>query len=107
MDDIINPFSDVPYVPFMPPVSAPTNLINTQELAVGSGSRAFKADRQGIWLGANKFADAPFSVDVDGNMVATSATIGNYLTKAGTNQILTGSILIPDSTTNRIFIGVI
>lgn len=43
-------------------------------LEVGTGNRAFKSDESGIWLGANKFADAPFSVDMLGAMAVKSAT---------------------------------
>jgi len=66
-----------------------------------------------------------FIVDEDGNLTATSATFGQYLSKAGTNQVLAGSvlvgngaggssvlidgannrILINDGTNNRIVIG--
>jgi hypothetical protein len=51
-------------------------LKSVRQLAVGSaGRRGFFVDRQGIWLGAQKFGEAPFSVDVDGNLYATSATV--------------------------------
>lgn len=50
---------------------------NVKELQVGSGSTVFRADRSGIWLGAAKFEDAPFSVDMDGNIVATGLTLGS------------------------------
>lgn len=49
------------------------DLTNTAALQIGSGSRVFRGDQSGIWLGAAKFIDAPFSVDMDGNLVATSA----------------------------------
>lgn len=39
----------------------------------GLGARAFRVDDSGIWLGAQEFADAPFSVDMAGNVVASSA----------------------------------
>jgi len=58
----------------------------------GYGDLVFGNDDNGIWLGAAEFADAPFSVDYEGNMIASSATLGDYLTKAGTDQGLTGSI---------------
>jgi hypothetical protein len=32
-----------------------------QELQMGFGEKSFRGDRQGIWLGADSFADAPFS----------------------------------------------
>ena len=37
-----------------------------KEIEVGAGSKTFKMDRRGIWLGDRKIASAPFSVDMDG-----------------------------------------
>jgi len=95
--------------------------INTGSVAIGQGSKVFRGDQSGIWLGASLFADAPFSVDMEGNLVASSATFGQYLARAGTGQTLTGNfnlndsnvlidgansrILINDGTDNRIVIG--
>ncbi len=47
---------------------------NLQSIRIGAGNRAMKADESGLWLGADKFVDAPFTVDMDGNMIARSAT---------------------------------
>lgn len=74
-----------------------------------------------IWAGHANPASAPFSVDKDGNLIASSATFGQYLTKTGTSQDFTGSInvlnsrllmdgvngriVVNDGTTNRIVIG--
>ena len=90
-------------------------------LQIGAGSKVFRGDQSGIWLGASKFADAPFSVDMQGNIVASTATFGQYISKAGTSQALTGDfnlndanvkidgankrILINDGTNDRILIG--
>lgn len=41
-------------------------------LAVGSGNAIFKADATGIYLGNATFADAPFNVDMNGNINAYS-----------------------------------
>jgi len=48
-------------------------LDNISAMQVGYGSKVFRGDRSGIWLGASKFTDAPFSVDMEGNVIATSA----------------------------------
>lgn len=48
---------------------------DVQELQVGMGSTVFRVDAQGIWLGAERFADAPFSVDMSGNITATGLTL--------------------------------
>ncbi len=63
----------------------------------GYGDAVFGSDENGIWLGAADFADAPFSVDMDGNVIASSATFGQYLSKAGSAQVLTGDIQVKDS----------
>lgn len=44
----------------------------------GYGDAVFGSNDLGIYLGAADFANAPFSVDMDGNLIATSATIGGY-----------------------------
>lgn len=54
-------------------------LESVQSLQVGFGSKVLRIDRNGIWLGAESFASAPFSVDMEGNMVATSLDLSGYL----------------------------
>jgi hypothetical protein len=75
----MDPFTNVEYLP-----PTPTSEINQyatqlsgnfQAIQVGSGAQAYKADRSGIWLGANTFAEAPFSVDMQGNVWANSIVI--------------------------------
>ena len=61
---------------------------------IGSGDKVFKADKEGIYLGNAVFADAPFSVDMEGNMVASSATMSSYVAKAGTGQTLSGNLAV-------------
>lgn len=65
-DKTLLPFTDIP---LNPDVNSPDfkRLVNGKSLNIGSGNTSFKADRSGVWLGANKFADAPFTVDMDGN----------------------------------------
>jgi len=53
-------------------------LNNTAEMQIGFGAQVFRADQQGIWLGAEQFTGAPFSVDMQGNLIASSATLGQY-----------------------------
>lgn len=102
-------------------VAGMDDLRSVAAMEVGVGNRAFKADQSGIWLGANKWADAPFRVDMQGNLVASAATFGEYISKAGASQALTGDfnlndgnvkidgankrILINDGTNDRILIG--
>jgi len=89
--DLINPFTNI-----RPQVQTSIQeyvrygrgyLNNVNEIRMGTGTKAFKGDKQGIWLGANKFENAPFSVDMGGNIVASS-----LLTKSGVSQQLDGSI---------------
>jgi len=47
-------------------------------LEIGSGASAFYADKQGIWLGAQKFEDAPFSINPEGE-----ANIGDIILADG------------------------
>lgn len=50
-----------------------------KSLQVGFGSQVLRIDRGGLWLGAADFASAPFSVDMQGNMTATSLDLSGYL----------------------------
>lgn len=78
--EIINPFSDIQ----SKPLEEESNVRygseffrNVNELQVGIGSEVFRVDRQGIWLGAERFADAPFSVDMSGNITATGISLAS------------------------------
>lgn len=52
-------------------------------LQVGAGDKSLKIDDDGFWIGAKKFVDAPFRVDPEGNMVATSITLSGYIEIGG------------------------
>ena len=87
----------------------------------GSGNKVFGSDANGIWLGAADWEGAPFSVDMEGNVIATSLDLSAYVTKADTDQNLTGSvnvgagnikidgankrIIINDGTNDRVLLG--
>ena len=43
-------------------INGELNLSNIGAMQIGSGDKVFRGDQSGIWLGAAKFADAPFSV---------------------------------------------
>lgn len=58
----------------MPPETQ-TGIFNN--LTVGVINHVFKVTEQGMWLGAEQFGDAPFSVTMDGVV-----TIGGYLSDA-------------------------
>lgn len=73
-------------------------LDNVAAIKIGAGDQSFKADESGIWLGANAFADAPFRVDMDGNITATSLDLSLYVAKAGTNEQVSGTIRLGTGT---------
>ncbi len=56
-------------------------LRNLKEVQVGAGDVAFHANREGLWLGKNTFADAlqnAFAVDMRGNLYCRNAVIAGY-----------------------------
>jgi hypothetical protein len=59
------------------------DLLSASSMRVGAGALAFKVDSSGMWLGAIKFEDAPFSVDMEGNVVASSITLSGYVAVGG------------------------
>jgi len=75
--------------------------LNATSTQIGGGNDIFKIDSQkGIHLGAASFADAPFSVDLQGNLHATSGTFSGDITGAtGTfnGSLVAGSIDIGGS----------
>lgn len=50
-------------------------LARLRTISMGSGNKTFRANEEGMFLGAERFADAPFSVDMEGNLIAASATL--------------------------------
>lgn len=86
---VINPFNDVERndIQSSQTVAGQDDLRSVGALQVGYGARAFKGDDSGIWLGANKFADAPFKVDMDGNIYVESAD-GKLVIDATNNRIV-------------------
>lgn len=66
---------------------------NVKSLEVGFGSKVMRVDRDGLWLGAEQFASAPFRVDMEGNVTATSVTLSGYIPTGGAlDDIGTGNI---------------
>lgn len=78
---IIDPYSSYEMTPQADAKGVYGNdfLNAVKSLQVGFGSQVLRIDRQGLWLGAADFATAPFSVDMAGNMVATSLDLSGYL----------------------------
>ena len=75
-------------------------LPNVNSIQIGAGTKAFKGDSSGIWLGANKFADAPFRVDLDGNIYMQS-TDGKLVLDATNNRI----VIYDASSVPRVLLG--
>lgn len=48
---------------------------DVQEMQVGAGATVFRSNQSGIWLGAKVFSNAPFRVDMNGNVTASSLGI--------------------------------
>ena len=62
--------------------------INAGSVYIGRGDNIFKADGEGIYLGGSSFDDAPFSVDMGGNAILTSATITGMATEIWLGPII-------------------
>jgi len=99
---VINAFNDIPAKALPQPqgIGGLTDLRSVAALQVGSGSKAFKSDDSGIWLGAKKFADAPFSVTMAGVVTASgfivtggaATDVNNNVTTISGGKITTNSI---------------
>jgi hypothetical protein len=46
-----------------------------KNIEVGAGSKTFKMDERGIWMGSSDFDTAPFRVDMEGNIIVTATNI--------------------------------
>lgn len=80
---VIQPYVNVPYIPLNEVDNNNRNgaqfFRNVKELSVGYGAQVFRVDRNGMWAGAETFADAPWSVDWEGNMIASSIVLSGYI----------------------------
>lgn len=72
---------DVPILTQIGKVAGAPYLNNADSIQIGSGNTGFRAVKgKGIWLGAKAFEDATFSVDMYGNLFASSATFPSLVT---------------------------
>ena len=75
---VITPYDTVPYLELnnesLESRHGANYFSNVKQFAAGFGSQVFRVDRDGLWLGAETFAAAPFSVDMQGNVTLTSIT---------------------------------
>jgi hypothetical protein len=99
--ETLNAFNDIPNagLPQASGIAGQQYLDNILAMQVGSGTSVFRADQSGFWLGANKFADAPFRVDMQGNVYIITAT-GGLIFDAINNRII-----VNDGTNDRVLIG--
>lgn len=95
---IVNAFNDVKDVSVVAGASYGKDTLNVAAMNVGFGDKSFKSDDQGIWLGANFFKDAPFKVDMLGNITASSLDLSSYISKTGTNEQVSGTIRLGTGT---------
>lgn len=97
----ISAFIDIPNPP-IPEMPAQDLSPSLATLQVGSGDVAMKVSREGLHLGADKFEDAPFSVDMLGRMILQAlGGSGEYLLIDAVNN----RIIVHDGTNNRVVIG--
>lgn len=75
------------------------SLDNIESMSIGAGNKSLHIDRQGLWMGSEKFEDAPFKVSMAGEMASTLST--GLDTVAVVNLIYpVGSIYISVTSTN-------
>lgn len=99
--DAFKDVSELPIVATNPQVYGIDNLNSLKTLQVGTGNYAFKIDKNGMWLGANSFDDAIFSVTLTGDLVIRSAASGARITISSVNK----NIIVNDGTNDRVLIG--
>jgi hypothetical protein len=75
-------------------------------ISIGSGNSIFKADTNGIYLGNTSFGSAPFRVNPDGALTASSGSIAGWqLAPSGLSKTSGDYILSLDSTNQKISIA--
>lgn len=62
-----------------------TGSLTGINIAIGSGNDIFKADSNGIYLGHASFSSAPFRVNMDGDVTASSLTLTNASIGSGSS----------------------
>lgn len=101
-DEVLQPYINIPIAPLEPKGDVRYGsqfFRDVQELQVGYGSKVMRVDQQGLWLGAETFAAAPFSVDMNGNVVATSLSLG---TLSGTLDDIDNGTTYQKTTVNEV-----
>ena len=105
MSDVFTDIKQQPLPEISTTVGGQQFFDNLFSLAIGSGGNAFKADKDGIWLGADKFANAPFKVNMQGLLTAAGAVLTGYASSTDVSTLM-AQALLKDNTT-QILGGVI
>lgn len=77
-------------------------LKNLKDMKIGAGKEQFSAGKDGLFLGAETFDDAPFSVDMEGNLIAKKGTFGGELDAA--TGSFAGKVEIKDASGNVVIL---
>ena len=94
---------DLPTTPEVFKKVEPSNIGSIQhfsEIHAGAGTESFNVNRDGLFMGADTFAAAPFSVDFQGNIHSGDLTGGGIETSG-----LDKTIIVNDGTNDRVLIG--
>lgn len=77
-----------------------TGELQGGSITIGSGNNVFRADTQGIWAGHANWSDAPFYVNMSGQLWATNANISGTITGSTINggtingALVNGSVIM-------------
>ena len=76
------------------PIEEPNrqDFSNVKRLRFGAGQIQLRISEEGLYLGAERFADAPFRVDLNGNARANSIELGSGATFGGSLNNASGSL---------------
>ena len=67
----------------------PNQIAHYSEFSAGAGQNILKSNKEGFFIGADNFTDAPFSVDYNGSLNATTGTFGGKVEiKDGSNNVV-------------------
>lgn len=79
----------------MPPIYGNNGIFdNVAALNVGQGANGLYLDKDGLRIGNSQTAQAPFSVDMEGNIVANDAQMNNTIMNSATFKDATGTTII-------------
>lgn len=119
MVKVINPFTDIDYLP--PEMkTSPTAFQSAKTLQIGYGADVMRVNRQGIWLGRETFEEArdatTFAVSMDGTMyiqqiqagivtIAGSTTLADWRHPSDQTTINGGDIYTGSVTASKITVS--